>query len=102
MGAGVMTAKSNLSLLVVDDDDSLRCDMADFFTRQGHRVAQCADGEQALELAEQQSFDVVVLDLVMPGRSGLEVLSQLKERNAECEVVVLSGEATVERAVEAM
>jgi DNA-binding NtrC family response regulator len=102
MGAGVMTAKANLSLLVVDDDDSLRSDMADFFSRQGHRVAQCADGEQALELAEQQSFDVVVLDLVMPGRSGMEVLSQLKERNAECEVVVLSGEATVERAVEAM
>jgi DNA-binding NtrC family response regulator len=94
--------KANLSLLFVDDDDSLRCDMAEFFLRQGHRVAQCADGEQALEFAEQQSFDVVVLDLVMPGRSGLQVLTELKERNAECEVVVLSGEATVEKAVEAM
>lgn len=102
MATATMSAKSSLSLLVVDDDDGLRSDMAEFFSRQGHRVAQCADGEQALELAEQQSFDVVVLDLVMPGRSGLEVLSQLKERNAECEVVVLSGEATVERAVEAM
>ena len=94
--------KANLSLLLVDDDDGLRCDMAEYFLRQGHRVAQCADGEQALELAEQQSFDVVVLDLVMPGRSGQQVLTELKERNAECEVVVLSGEATVETAVEAM
>ncbi len=96
------TNKANLSLLLVDDDDALRGDMAEFFLRQGHRVAQCADGEHALELAEQKSFDVVVLDLVMPGRSGLQVLTELKERNAECEVVVLSGEATIEKAVEAM
>ena len=96
------TNKANLSLLLVDDDDALRGDMAEFFLRQGHSVSQCADGEQALSLAEQKSFDVVVLDLVMPGRSGMEVLTELKERNAECEVVVLSGEATVESAVEAM
>jgi DNA-binding NtrC family response regulator len=96
------SSKSNLSLLLVDDDDGLRSDMAEFFRRQGHQVAQCCDGEQALEIAEQQSFDVVVLDLVMPGRSGLQVLTELKDRNSECEVVLLSGEATVERAVEAM
>ncbi len=96
------SAKSNLSLLLVDDDDGLRTDMAEFFQRQGHRVTECDNGERALELAEQQSFDVVVLDLVMPGQSGMEVLSKLKERNTECEVVVLSGEATIERAVEAM
>jgi len=98
----INSSKANLSLLLVDDDEALRSDMAAYFLRQGHRVAQAADGEQALELAEQQSFDVVVLDLVMPGRSGLEVLTELKQRNAECEVVVLSGEATVEAAVEAM
>jgi DNA-binding NtrC family response regulator len=96
------SSKSNLSLLLVDDDDGLRSDMADFFQRQGHRVAQCDNGERALELAEQQSFDVVVLDLVMPGQSGMQVLTKLKERSAECEVVVLSGEATIEKAVEAM
>src|SRR3990172_4643967 len=94
--------KASLAVLLVDDDDGLRSDMAEFFLRQGHRVVQAADGEQGLEFAEQQSFDVIVLDLVMPGRSGLQVLTELKERNAECEVVVLSGEATVERAVEAM
>jgi DNA-binding NtrC family response regulator len=94
--------KSNLSLLLVDDDDGLRSDMADFFQRQGHRVAHCDNGERALELAEQQSFDVIVLDLVMPGQSGMQVLTKLKERSAECEVVVLSGEATIEKAVEAM
>jgi len=96
------SAKSNLSLLLVDDDDGLRSDMAEFFQRQGHRVTHCDNGERALELAEQQSFDVIVLDLVMPGQSGMQVLTKLKERSAECEVVVLSGEATIEKAVEAM
>jgi DNA-binding NtrC family response regulator len=96
------STKSNLSLLLVDDDDGLRSDMADFFQRQGHRVAHCDNGERALELVEQQSFDVVVLDLVMPGQSGMQVLTKLKQRSTECEVVVLSGEATIENAVEAM
>jgi len=53
-------------------------------------------------LVEQRAFDVVVLDLVMPGYSGLDVLKELQARNAECEVVVLTGEATVEAAVDAM
>ena len=51
---------------------------------------------------ERRSFDVMVLDLMMPGMSGLDVLKELQARNAECEVVVLTGEATVETAVEAM
>jgi DNA-binding NtrC family response regulator len=76
--------------------------MASYFARQGHRVEQCENGEQALDLLERQSFDVMVLDQMMPGMCGLEVLNELQKRNAECEVVVLTGEATVESAVEAM
>ncbi|MGB7950936.1 MAG: sigma-54 dependent transcriptional regulator, partial [Candidatus Binatia bacterium] len=55
-----------------------------------------------LELLERRAFDVLVLDLVMPGMSGLDVLKQLQGRHTECEVVVLTGEATIETAVEAM
>ena len=94
--------KSDLDLLLVDDDDLLRVDMAEFFTAQGHRVFESSTGEQALDLSEQRAFDVVVLDLVMPGCSGMDVLKELHQRNAECEVVVLTGEATIEAAVEAM
>jgi DNA-binding NtrC family response regulator len=94
--------KPELDLLLVDDDDELRGDMARFFTRHGHRVAQCGSGDEALELIEQRAFDVMVLDLMMPGRTGIDVLKELQARGAECEVVILSGEATVESAVEAM
>jgi DNA-binding NtrC family response regulator len=96
------SADVKLQLLLVDDDDALRGDMAGFFSRCGHVVEQCGNGETALELADQQAFDVLVLDLIMPGLSGLELFRQLRARGSECEVVVLTGEATVESAVEAM
>jgi DNA-binding NtrC family response regulator len=96
------TAKPVLDLLLVDDNAELRSDMARYFSRQGHCVEQADKGEQALDLIERRSFDVIVLDLMMPGMSGLDVLKELQSRNAECEVVVLTGEATVESAVEAM
>jgi DNA-binding NtrC family response regulator len=94
--------KSTLEILLVDDDAELRSDMASFFSRQGHRVEQADDGNQALDFLERRSFDVMVLDLTMPRMSGRDVLKELQNRNAECEVVVLTGDATVEAAVEAM
>jgi DNA-binding NtrC family response regulator len=95
-------AKPVLDLLLVDDNAELRSDMAKYFSRQGHCVEQADKGEQALDLVERRSFDIMVLDLMMPGMSGLDVLKELQCRNAECEVVVLTGEATIESAVEAM
>ena len=86
------TTKPVLEILLIDDAAEVRADMADYFARQGHRVEQCGDGDQALELVERRVFDVLVLDLVMPGRSGLDVLRELNARHAECEVVVLTGE----------
>jgi DNA-binding NtrC family response regulator len=94
--------KVPLHLLLCDDDGSLRGDMAEFLERHGHYVEQCCDGEQALDLLERKTFDVIVLDQAMPGRSGLDVLKQLQDRHTECEVIILSGEATVQSAVDAM
>ena len=88
-------ANHALELLLVDDDTALRSDIAAYFSRNGHRVEQCEGGAQALELLERRSFDVIVLDMMMPGMSGLDVLKELQSRHAECEVVVLTGEATV-------
>ncbi len=97
-----VTKQTGLHLLLVDDDGELRSDMAEYFARHGYDVEQCENGQQALDRIEQKAFEVMVLDLVMPGLSGLEVLKELQSRNAECDVVVLSGEATVESAVDAM
>jgi DNA-binding NtrC family response regulator len=88
-------SKTELDLLLVDDDADLRSEIASFFHRQGHRTEQCGSGEEALEMAERRTFDVIV-------RSGLDVLKELRARNVESEVVLLTGEATVEAAVEAI
>ena len=95
-------AKVALELLLVDDDPELRSDVAGYLAKQGHAVEQCGSGPDALDLIERRAFDVVVLDLMMPGMTGLEVLKELDDKHAECEVVMLTGEATVEAAVEAM
>lgn len=95
-------AKHALAILLVDDDAELRSDMANYFERQGHSVDQCASGEEGLGLLDRRTFDVIVLDLMMPGLTGIDVLKQLQDRHNDCEVVVLTGEATIEAAVEAM
>lgn len=97
-----LSTKPRLELLLVDDDAELRSDMASYLTRQGHRVEQAGSGHEALELMERRAFDVMVLDLMMPGMSGIDLLKELQERHSECEVVMLTGEATIESAVESM
>ena len=94
--------KRGLRLLIVDDDSELRDGITAYLARQGHQVEQCENGRQALVLAEQITFDVIVLDLAMPGICGLEVLELLKLRSAECEIVLQSGVATREVVDEAM
>ncbi|HMO85167.1 MAG TPA: sigma-54 dependent transcriptional regulator [Lacipirellulaceae bacterium] len=91
-----------IDLLLVDDDMELRSDIASYLAGRGYRVEACGDGEEALALADRRAFDVAVLDIAMPGLSGIEVLRRLKLRGAECEVVMLTGEGTIETAVEAM
>jgi DNA-binding NtrC family response regulator len=98
-----MNAKAaDIDLLLVDDDPDLRNDVASFLSTRGYRVQACGDGEEALAQADRRAFDVAILDLSMPGLSGIEVLQKLKARGAECEVVMLTGEGTIETAVEAM
>lgn len=91
-----------IDLLLVDDDPELRSDIASYFTARGVRVQACGDGEEALDLSDRLAFDVAILDMALPGLSGLEVLQRLKSRGSECEVVMLTGEGTIESAVEAM
>ena len=91
-----------IDLLLVDDDDELREDMVRFFSRRGYNVSECADGEQALVFTGQRAFDVIVLDMAMPGMSGLELLEKLKERGSEAQILMLTGQGTIETAVEAM
>ena len=97
-----MDAPNNIDILVVDDDEEFRTTLVRRFARRGYRVQPAADAEQALGLAQRREFDVAIFDMIMPGRSGLELLKDFKAGHAECEVILLTGQGTIETAVEAM
>src|SRR5690242_21345514 len=92
----------SIKLLLVDDDDDLREDLAQLFRKQGHEVTAAVSGEDALDKAAHARFDVALLDLHLPGISGIDLLAQLKERQPELEALLLTAHSSIETAVEAM
>ena len=93
---------SQVELLFVDDDDEFRNTAAQRFARRGFRVQQAPGVNDALRLLQDRQFDVVVSDMAMPGLTGIDLLHRVKELSPECEVLLLTGEGTVETAVQAM
>ena len=88
--------------MIVDDDDGFRQALVHRFLRHDFQVQDAADAEQAMSLAQRRDFDVAVFDMIMPGISGLELLERFKKSHADCEVIMLTGQGTIETAVEAM
>ncbi len=93
---------NQIELLFVDDDNDFRSTATRRFERRGFRVQEAADANDAVRLLQNRQFDVVVSDMVMPGLSGLDLLQRVKELSPECEVILLTGEGTIETAVQAM
>ncbi len=90
-------------LLVVDDEKNLRLVVQKEMARQGHDVETADNGEAAWELLEAQDFDVVLCDINMPRLDGMGLLRRTRERSQNPpEVIMLTGQATVESAIEAM
>ena len=91
-----------VELLFVDDDDEFRGTAAQRFARRGFHVQQAPGVNDALRLLQDRQFDVVVSDFAMPGLTGIDLLQRIKELSPECEVILLTGQGTVETAVQAM
>jgi len=91
-----------IQVLVVDDEKPTRVLMERELPQSGCAVVAVENGEEALELLSRQEFDVVLLDLKMPGLGGVETLRRLRSSGVTAEVVVLTGHPDVDTAVEAM
>lgn len=91
-----------MKLLVADDDPTLREELAALLREDEHEVITAADGGEALRIVERESFDVALLDLRMPKATGLDVLRRLRVVRPETAVVMITGEGTIDAAVEAM
>ncbi len=91
-----------MSLLIVEDDADFRDSSARWMERKGHKVASAASGAEAIGLCERQGFEVGIFDMNMPGMSGIELLQRLHDSDSEMEVIILTGQGTIESAVAAM
>ncbi|HTK76944.1 MAG TPA: response regulator, partial [Gemmataceae bacterium] len=92
----------SLRVLFVDDEHSLQEFMRSELPRMGHDVTVCPDGRSALKALQTTKFDAAILDLKMPGMSGIELLEQLKTLSPETEAIVMTGYASTETAVQAI
>ena len=88
-------------ILVVDDEETIRKGLARIISGLGHEVDVAVDAEEALQKAVASPPDLVITDLQLPGRTGLELIADLKDRGVESTVVVLTGHGTIDSAVEA-
>ena len=94
--------KNKIKILFVDDDKTFSKVMKKELTRMGYSVV-CADcGEKAIDALRKRNFEIVILDIKMPGIGGLNTLKSVKEIDPDVEVIMLTGRATIETAVGSM
>jgi DNA-binding NtrC family response regulator len=96
------TPHNSLRILFADDEKSLQEFMRSELPRLGHEVTVCPDGKAALKALEKATFDAAILDLRMPGMTGIEVLEQLKQVSPDTEAIVMTGHASMETAIDAV
>jgi two-component system nitrogen regulation response regulator NtrX len=90
------------TILVVDDEQGIREVLQDVLADEGHRVIAVEDGFRALEILEEGAVDLVILDVWLPNMGGIDVLKRIREGWPEIEVVVISGHANINMAVQAV
>jgi DNA-binding NtrC family response regulator len=92
----------SLRVLFVDDEKPLQEFMRSELPRLGHEITVCPDGKAALKALEKSTFDAAILDLRMPGMTGIEVLEHLKGVSPDTEAIVMTGHASTETAIAAV
>src|SRR5262249_42145831 len=92
----------SLRVLFVDDEKSLQEFMRSELPRLGHEVTVCPDGRAGIKALEKSTFDAAILDLRMPGMTGIEVLEHLKQVSPDTEAIVMTGHATTDTAIAAV
>ncbi len=91
-----------ISVLLVDDEKDFVESLAERLQLRDFNVATALSGDEALKLVEENDFDVIVLDVKMPGKDGVETLKEIKNIEQLSQVIMLTGHATVKTAIEGM
>ena len=93
---------TNASILIIDDEAGIRDSLEVLLSFEGYTVSMAVDGEEGLRMVEGGSYDLVLLDLALPGQSGLELLPQIKALSPELPVIMITAYGTVDNVVEAV
>ena len=89
-------------ILVIDDEESIRDSMSQVLRKEGYSVQTTASGQEGWRFFGAETFQIVFVDLKLPGMSGLDILSRIREADPQIPVIVITGYASIESAVEAM
>ena len=92
----------NPRILVVDDEPAMRESLRDWLMEDGYKVDLAVSGQDALVMAEEKKWEVILLDLKMPGMDGIETLKRLKEITPDTEILIITAYATIDTAIQAM
>ena len=92
----------NIQILIAEDDDSFREIIQDFLRNPQRMISSFKNGQEAIHAIRKSYFDLVITDLMMPGADGMEVLKQAKERNPDCVVILITGYASLDSALQAI
>ncbi len=101
--SGKQPAESgNETVLVIEDDRALRRGLAMNFELRGYHVLTAADGDEGIKLAFDSSPDLIVLDIMLPGLSGLDILSALREKGRDVPILILSARGSTDSKIEGL
>jgi DNA-binding response OmpR family regulator len=89
-------------IMIVDDEEAVRQSLEDILQLEGYEVTSAASGDAALDIMQEQNFDLVLLDLKMPGLDGLDVMKTIRKNSPETKIVLLTGHGSMESAIEAL
>jgi len=97
-----MSADKKYTVLVIDDEADARDVMKSYLEKRGYVVLTAADGEEGLKQMDGTSVEIVLCDIVMPNMDGVEFLKRVRQYNLKTEVIMITGQSTVERCVDAV
>lgn len=89
------------TILVIDDDDQLRISFCKLLREENYSVMGAASGEAGVDMVKQQSLDLVILDMRLPGMDGMETFTQIKKMDPKLPVIIVTAYGTTETAIEA-
>jgi len=90
------------NILIVDDEKVIQDSCSQILKKEGYKVKVASDGKEALRMFKEELFHIVILDIKLPGMDGIEVLSKIKEESPETPVIIMTGFASIESAVDAL